>query len=126
MLFGVEKNNEIEILEGVKPGEEIVTSAQFLFDSESRLQEAIQKMLQQKQCKYMTTSCKKLIKTKWICQQNLHKMNTDHTNPPTNNHNKTMTKPIKYATSKHIKLLKIRCIINAKPLKGYSKNHANA
>jgi Cu(I)/Ag(I) efflux system membrane fusion protein/cobalt-zinc-cadmium efflux system membrane fusion protein len=30
------------------PGEQIVTSAQFLFDSESRLQEAIQKMLQQK------------------------------------------------------------------------------
>ncbi len=48
-MEGGERNNEIEILEGVKPGEEIVTSAQFLFDSESRLQEAIQKMLQQKQ-----------------------------------------------------------------------------
>jgi Cu(I)/Ag(I) efflux system membrane fusion protein/cobalt-zinc-cadmium efflux system membrane fusion protein len=47
-MEGGERNNEIEILEGVKPGEEIVTSAQFLFDSESRLQEAIQKMLQQK------------------------------------------------------------------------------
>ncbi|SMO89534.1 efflux RND transporter periplasmic adaptor subunit [Fodinibius sediminis] len=46
---GGQRNNEIEILEGVQPGEEIVTSAQFLFDSESRLQEAIQKMLQQKQ-----------------------------------------------------------------------------
>ncbi len=48
-MEGGERNNEIEILEGVKPGEKIVTSAQFLFDSESRLQEAIQKMLQQKQ-----------------------------------------------------------------------------
>ncbi|TYP93600.1 membrane fusion protein, Cu(I)/Ag(I) efflux system/membrane fusion protein, cobalt-zinc-cadmium efflux system [Fodinibius salinus] len=51
VMLGMEggpRNNEIEILEGVKPGEEIVTSAQFLFDSESRLQEAIQKMLQQK------------------------------------------------------------------------------
>ena len=48
-MEGGQRNNEIEILEGVKPGEEIVTSAQFLFDSESRLQEAIQKMLQQKQ-----------------------------------------------------------------------------
>lgn len=47
-MEGGQRNNEIEILEGVKPGEEIVTSAQFLFDSESRLQEAIQKMLQQK------------------------------------------------------------------------------
>ncbi len=46
---GGERNNEIEILSGVKPGEKIVTSAQFLFDSESRLQEAIQKMLKQKE-----------------------------------------------------------------------------
>lgn len=48
-MEGGPRNNEIEILKGVKPGEEIVTSAQFLFDSESRLQEAIQKMLRQKQ-----------------------------------------------------------------------------
>lgn len=48
-MEGGQRNNEIEILEGVQPGEKIVTSAQFLFDSESRLQEAIQKMLQQKQ-----------------------------------------------------------------------------
>jgi Cu(I)/Ag(I) efflux system membrane fusion protein/cobalt-zinc-cadmium efflux system membrane fusion protein len=48
-MEGGQRNNEIEVLEGVKPGEKIVTSAQFLFDSESRLQEAIQKMLQQKQ-----------------------------------------------------------------------------
>lgn len=46
---GGERNNEIEILSGVAPGERVVTSAQFLFDSESRLQEAIQKMLQQDQ-----------------------------------------------------------------------------
>lgn len=45
---GGEHNNEIEILSGVEPGEKVVTSAQFLFDSESRLQEAIQKMLKQK------------------------------------------------------------------------------
>ncbi len=47
-MEGGERNNEIEILSGLAPGEQIVTSAQFLFDSESRLQEAIQKMLQQK------------------------------------------------------------------------------
>jgi Cu(I)/Ag(I) efflux system membrane fusion protein/cobalt-zinc-cadmium efflux system membrane fusion protein len=48
-MEGGQRNNEIEVLSGLQPGEQIVTSAQFLFDSESRLQEAIQKMLQQKQ-----------------------------------------------------------------------------
>ena len=35
----------VQILSGVAPNEEVVTSAQFLLDSESRLKEAIQKML---------------------------------------------------------------------------------
>ena len=48
-MEGGQRNNQIEVMEGIKPGEQVVTSAQFLFDSESRLQEAIQKMLQQKQ-----------------------------------------------------------------------------
>lgn len=34
-----------EVIEGLTPGEEIVVSSQFLIDSESNLQEAIQKML---------------------------------------------------------------------------------
>ena len=34
------------MLEGLQEGENIVTSAQFMFDSESRLREAIQKMLE--------------------------------------------------------------------------------
>jgi Cu(I)/Ag(I) efflux system membrane fusion protein/cobalt-zinc-cadmium efflux system membrane fusion protein len=46
-MDGGERNNEVEVLSGVHVGEQIVTSAQFLFDSESRLQEAIQKMLDQ-------------------------------------------------------------------------------
>ncbi len=46
-MEGGERNNEVEVLSGLIPGDRIVTSAQFLFDSESRLQEAIQKMLQQ-------------------------------------------------------------------------------
>lgn len=36
----------IQVLSGVRVGERVVTSAQFLFDSESRLQEAVQKMMQ--------------------------------------------------------------------------------
>ncbi|WP_456426355.1 efflux RND transporter periplasmic adaptor subunit [Rhodocaloribacter sp.] len=38
-------NNYVRVLGGLLDGEEIVISAQFLIDSESRLQEAIQKML---------------------------------------------------------------------------------
>ncbi len=38
-------NNYIRILRGLQGSEEIVTSAQFMLDSESRLQEAIRKML---------------------------------------------------------------------------------
>lgn len=48
-MEGGTRNEELQVLSGLKPGEKVVTSAQFLIDSESRLQEAIQKMLQQKQ-----------------------------------------------------------------------------
>ena len=45
--IGIEGNeNEFQVLKGLKEGEEIVVSAQFMLDSESRLREAIQKMLQ--------------------------------------------------------------------------------
>ena len=45
--IGVEGNeNEFQVLEGLKKGEMIVVSAQFMLDSESRLREAIQKMLE--------------------------------------------------------------------------------
>ncbi len=36
-------NNRIHILEGLAPGDRVVTSGQFLLDSESKLQEAIKK-----------------------------------------------------------------------------------
>jgi membrane fusion protein, copper/silver efflux system len=38
----------LQVLSGLRVGERVVTSAQFMFDSESRLQEAIQKMMQPK------------------------------------------------------------------------------
>ena len=41
-------NNYVRIISGLLEGEEVVTSAQFLLDSESRLQEAIQKMLEER------------------------------------------------------------------------------
>jgi hypothetical protein len=34
-----------EVLSGLEPGERVVTSGQFLLDSESQLQEAVQKLL---------------------------------------------------------------------------------
>jgi RND family efflux transporter MFP subunit len=48
--IGVEggpNNRYVKVLGGLLEGEQIVTSSQFLLDSESRLQEAIQKMLQE-------------------------------------------------------------------------------
>ena len=46
--LGVETPNYYEILSGVTPGEDVVTSAEFLLDSEAQLQEAIQRRLDQK------------------------------------------------------------------------------
>jgi Cu(I)/Ag(I) efflux system membrane fusion protein/cobalt-zinc-cadmium efflux system membrane fusion protein len=44
---GLEGNdNELQVLKGLEEGEEIVVSAQFMLDSESRLREAVQKMLE--------------------------------------------------------------------------------
>ena len=45
--IGIEgAENEFQVLKGLQEGEEIVVSAQFMLDSESRLQEAVQKMLE--------------------------------------------------------------------------------
>jgi Cu(I)/Ag(I) efflux system membrane fusion protein/cobalt-zinc-cadmium efflux system membrane fusion protein len=47
---GVEdEQGYVEIKAGLLPGERIVTSAQFMFDSESKLREAIQKMMEPKE-----------------------------------------------------------------------------
>ncbi len=48
--LGLEGNDgEFQVMEGLKENEQIVTSAQFMLDSESRLREAIQKMLEAQQ-----------------------------------------------------------------------------
>lgn len=46
--FGVEAEGETEILDGVEEGETVVTSSQFLLDSESSLVEAAAKMVEPK------------------------------------------------------------------------------
>jgi Cu(I)/Ag(I) efflux system membrane fusion protein/cobalt-zinc-cadmium efflux system membrane fusion protein len=43
--LGVEGDGRVEILSGLEPDEEVVTSAQFLIDSESNLREAVQKLI---------------------------------------------------------------------------------
>ena len=42
--LGVEANGSYQVLEGLRPGDEIVTSAQFLIDSESNLKAAVSSM----------------------------------------------------------------------------------
>ncbi len=43
--LGIESEGKVSVLSGLKEGEEVVTSAQFLIDSESKLREATAKML---------------------------------------------------------------------------------
>ena len=44
--LGIESQGKVSILSGLKAGDEVVTSAQFLIDSESKLREATAKMLE--------------------------------------------------------------------------------
>ncbi|MAK42648.1 MULTISPECIES: efflux RND transporter periplasmic adaptor subunit [unclassified Spongiibacter] len=44
--LGIESNGQVAVLSGVDAGEEVVTSAQFLVDSESKLREATAKMME--------------------------------------------------------------------------------
>ncbi len=46
VVLGLASGNKVEVLEGLKLGEKVVTSAQFLIDSESKLREATAKMLE--------------------------------------------------------------------------------
>jgi len=48
VTLGHEGQGRVEILDGLEEGERVVTSAQFLLDSEASLQEAIQKMVAQR------------------------------------------------------------------------------
>jgi YHS domain-containing protein len=48
---GVESRDGREVLNGLMPGEIVVTSGQFLLDSESKIKEAIQKMLEARSMK---------------------------------------------------------------------------
>lgn len=54
VLLGMETKDYYEVLHGAKEGELVVTSAQFLIDSESQLTEAISKMLKEKKAASQT------------------------------------------------------------------------
>ncbi|NOQ63352.1 MAG: efflux RND transporter periplasmic adaptor subunit [Methyloprofundus sp.] len=47
VTLGLESSGKVAVIKGVQAGEEVVTSAQFLIDSESKLREATAKMLAQ-------------------------------------------------------------------------------
>ena len=46
VVIGVDSEGQVQIVEGLKAGETVVTSSQFLIDSESKLREATAKMLE--------------------------------------------------------------------------------
>ena len=49
VVLGPRSNGAVQVLEGLSDGDEIVTSAQFLIDSESNLREAINKLMVERQ-----------------------------------------------------------------------------
>ena len=51
VTLGVESSGKVAVISGLSAGEEVVTSAQFMVDSESSLREATEKMLMQTQKK---------------------------------------------------------------------------
>ena len=51
VTLGIESSGKVAVLSGLTEGEEVVTSAQFMVDSESKLREATEKMMQQLQNK---------------------------------------------------------------------------
>ncbi|MBI3583538.1 MAG: efflux RND transporter periplasmic adaptor subunit [Nitrospinae bacterium] len=60
VLVGVDTGDGyLQILEGVKAGEDVVTSAQFLIDSESKLKEAVDKMRQKAEDRGQSTEDRK-------------------------------------------------------------------
>ena len=49
--LGRRDDGHVEIVDGLKPGEEIVTTATFLIDAESNLQTALKTFTEQEQAK---------------------------------------------------------------------------
>ena len=45
VVLGAQGDHRVEVLSGLEAGEEVVTSGQFLIDSESNLREVIQKLI---------------------------------------------------------------------------------
>ncbi|MFV0435957.1 MAG: efflux RND transporter periplasmic adaptor subunit [Desulfopila sp.] len=73
--IGIESEaNTYQVLEGLIEGEEVVTSAQFMLDSESRLREAIQKMLEARSTGGKTLQADDLDMDKMTMDQDLDKI----------------------------------------------------
>ena len=71
VTLGLSSMGKVAVIEGINVGEEVVTSAQFLIDSESKLREATAKMLQ-------ATDDKQLTDNPSIMEQMNHKQEMIH------------------------------------------------
>jgi len=56
-------DGQVEIISGLKPGEMVVTSGQFLIDSESKMREALAKMITGDHAPQLATALDELVKT---------------------------------------------------------------
>ncbi|MEJ2535706.1 MAG: efflux RND transporter periplasmic adaptor subunit [Calditrichia bacterium] len=89
---GGPNNQYVRVISGLLENEKIVTSAQFMLDSESRLQEAIQKMLadRQSQTRPMETPDKKIQKNMPEMKDGGKMQNMDHQQQENDQHDQDM------------------------------------
>jgi Cu(I)/Ag(I) efflux system membrane fusion protein len=102
--IGLSAEGESQILEGIEAGEEVVTSSQFLIDSESKLKEATAKMLHAGQEDGKTTETQ--MHDPWKSpagdegeMQGMEHMN--HDSPPAHNHEPAAKMPMEHHHDHH-------------------------
>ena len=73
VTLGIESSGKVAVLSGLGAGEEVVTSAQFMVDSESKLREATEKMMEQLQQKSTSDKDTKSARDKKMSGMNMPK-----------------------------------------------------
>ncbi|SHE23606.1 efflux RND transporter periplasmic adaptor subunit [methanotrophic endosymbiont of Bathymodiolus puteoserpentis (Logatchev)] len=80
VTLGLSSSGKVIVLKGVKEGEEVVTSAQFLIDSESKLREATAKMLNDVVGESSTSTEESVIKGQDTNHENMNHKGMNHEN----------------------------------------------
>ncbi|MFQ5448525.1 MAG: efflux RND transporter periplasmic adaptor subunit, partial [Saprospiraceae bacterium] len=81
VTLGLQSDGEVQILSGLNMGEEVVTSSQFLIDSESKLKEATEKMLQNASSSNQQTEANSMdIEDMNMDEMDMNDMNMDNMN----------------------------------------------